>query len=201
MRIKRGSSGNPWLRTLVEDPAGNAHYQGVEKIINGICWTIGLNTLRKSWLPSFSSLPLGGRHRGEQGDSDPVMFAIVKTGGKQYRVALGDQIVVERLEGDVGAEISLDQVLAIGDGDSGAIGRPTLADASVRARIIQQPRGTKVIVFKKKKRKNYRRKHGHRQELTVLRIEEIRRATGIRHEVDEGAAGEDPPAAPTDSEV
>src|SRR6185437_3439972 len=101
------------------------------------------------------------------------MFAIVKTGGKQYRVAPGDQIVVERLEGNVGAEISLDQVLAISDGDSGMIGRPTLADASVRARIIQQPRGTKVIVFKKKRRKNYRRKHGHRQELTVLRIEGI----------------------------
>jgi len=129
------------------------------------------------------------------------MFAILKTGGKQYRVALGDQIVVERLEGDVGAEISLDQVLAIGDGDSGAIGRPTLVDASVRARIIQQPRGTKVIVFKKKRRKNYRRKHGHRQELTVLRIEEIRQGALARREVDESASGEEPPAAPTDSEV
>jgi len=117
------------------------------------------------------------------------MFAIVKTGGKQYRVAPGDQIVVERLEGNVGAEISLDQVLAISDGDSGAIGRPTLDNAAVRARIIQQPRGTKVIVFKKKRRKNYRRKHGHRQELTVLRIEEIRQGTAGRDEIDEGAAG------------
>lgn len=129
------------------------------------------------------------------------MFAIVKTGGKQYRVALGDQIVVERLEGAVGAEISLDQVLAIGDGDSGAIGRPTLADVSVRARVIQQPRGTKVIVFKKKRRKNYRRKHGHRQELTVLRIEEILQGTADRHEIDERTAGDESPAAPTDSEV
>jgi large subunit ribosomal protein L21 len=129
------------------------------------------------------------------------MFAIVKTGGKQYRVAPGDQIVVERLEGDVGAEVSLGHVLAIGDGDSGAIGRPTLADASVRARIIQQPRGTKVIVFKKKRRKNYRRKHGHRQELTVLRIEEIRVATVSAHEIGDGATGQEPPATPTDSEV
>ena|SRR5215469_4489975 len=129
------------------------------------------------------------------------MFAIVKTGGKQYRVAPGDQIVVERLEGAVGAEISLDQVLAIGDGDSGAIGRPTLADVSVRARVIQQPRGTKVIVFKKKRRKNYRRKHGHRQELTVLRIEEILQGTADRHEIDERAAGDESSAAPTDSEV
>jgi len=128
------------------------------------------------------------------------MFAIVKTGGKQYRVAPGDQIVVERLDGDVGTEVSLGHVLAVGDGDSGAIGRPTLADASVRARIVQQPRGTKVIVFKKKRRKNYRRKHGHRQELTVLRIEEIRLATSGDHEIRYGAAGEEPSAAATDSE-
>lgn len=129
------------------------------------------------------------------------MFAIVKTGGKQYRVALGDQIVVERLEGEVGAEISLDQVLAVSDGDSGAIGRPTLADASVRARIIQQPRGTKVIVFKKKRRKNYRRKHGHRQELTVLRIEEIRHGAAEVQETEQTTAEPQAPSAPTDSEV
>jgi large subunit ribosomal protein L21 len=129
------------------------------------------------------------------------MFAIVKTGGKQYRVAPGDQIVVERLDGNVGAEIFLDRVLAISDRDSGAIGRPTLANASVRTRIIQQPRGTKVIVFKKKRRKNYRRKHGHRQELTVLRIEEIRHEPAGRHEMDGSAPAEEPPAAPTDSEV
>jgi large subunit ribosomal protein L21 len=123
------------------------------------------------------------------------MFAIVRAGGKQYRVALGDQIVVERLEGKIGAEILLDQVLAIGDGDSGAIGRPTLADAVVRARIVQQPRGTKVIVFKKKRRKNYRRKHGHRQELTVLRIEEIRRAGSHDSESDPRAAEHETPVA------
>jgi large subunit ribosomal protein L21 len=103
------------------------------------------------------------------------MFAIVKTGGKQYRVAPGDQIVVERIAGDVGGEVSIVDVLAIADGDSNSIGRPTLADAWVRAKIVQQPRGTKIIVFKKKRRKNYRRKRGHRQELTVLRIEEIGR--------------------------
>jgi large subunit ribosomal protein L21 len=129
------------------------------------------------------------------------MFAIVKTGGKQYRVAPGDQIVVERLEGNVGAEISLDQVLAISNGDSGVIGRPTLADASVRARIVQQPRGTKVIVFKKKRRKNYRRKHGHRQELTVLRIEEIRQGAAGPNEIEGDATGQEPSATPTDAEV
>lgn len=101
------------------------------------------------------------------------MFAIVKTGGKQYRVAAGDQITVERIQGDVGAEIALTEVLALGGTESPAVGRPTVPNASVRARIVQQPRGTKVIVFKKKRRKNYRRKRGHRQDLTVLKIEEI----------------------------
>jgi large subunit ribosomal protein L21 len=128
------------------------------------------------------------------------MFAIVRTGGKQYRVAPGDQIVVERLDGGVGSEISLNQVLAIGNGDSAAIGRPTIADASVRARIVQQPRGTKIIVFKKKRRKNYRRKHGHRQELTVLRIEEIRPATPGDHKIEQSGPGQESPVMQTDSE-
>jgi large subunit ribosomal protein L21 len=101
------------------------------------------------------------------------MFAIVKTGGKQYRVGVGDQITVERIAGDVGNEVSLTEVLAVGGNDSPVVGSPTVQTASVRARIVQQPRGTKVIVFKKKRRKNYRRKRGHRQELTVLKIEEI----------------------------
>jgi large subunit ribosomal protein L21 len=101
------------------------------------------------------------------------MFAIVKTGGKQYRVGPGDQIVVERIAGDVGTEVAIKEVLLIGGDGANTIGRPTVANASVVARIVQQPRGGKIIVFKKKRRKNYRRKHGHRQELTVLRIEQI----------------------------
>jgi large subunit ribosomal protein L21 len=101
------------------------------------------------------------------------MFAIVKTGGKQYRVGVGDQITVERLVGEVGGAISLNEVLALGGGEAPQVGTPTIAGASVTAKIVQQPRGTKVIVFKKKRRKNYRRKRGHRQELTVLKIEEI----------------------------
>jgi large subunit ribosomal protein L21 len=88
---------------------------------------------------------------------------------------VGDQITVERIVGDVGAEIELVDVLAIGGDETPVIGTPVVPDAAVRARIVQQPRGTKVIVFKKKKRKNYRRKRGHRQELTVLKIEEIKR--------------------------
>jgi len=100
------------------------------------------------------------------------MFAIVKTGGKQYRVGVGDQVTIERIAGEVGAEVSLTEVLALG-GETPKVGTPIVSGASVRAKIVQQPRGTKVIVFKKKRRKNYRRKHGHRQELTVLKIEEI----------------------------
>lgn len=101
------------------------------------------------------------------------MFAIVKTGGKQYRVGPGDQIIVERIAGEVGAKIALNEVLAVSDGESNAIGAPLVVNASVRAKIVGQPRGAKVLVFKKKRRKNYRRKRGHRQELTVLRIEAI----------------------------
>jgi large subunit ribosomal protein L21 len=130
------------------------------------------------------------------------MFAIVKTGGKQYRVGPGDQIVVERIEGDVGAEVALDQVLAISDGEINALGTPTVANASVRAKIVQQPRGTKVLVFKKKRRKNYRRKRGHRQELTVLRIQEISR--GTESIVTEGGAAPGAPdseSAPAASDV
>jgi large subunit ribosomal protein L21 len=131
------------------------------------------------------------------------MFAIVKTGGKQYRVGPGDQIVVERIAGDVGAEVALDEVLAISDGELNALGTPTVANASVRAKIVQQPRGTKVLVFKKKRRKNYRRKRGHRQELTVLRIEEISRgATAVAPDSGEAPViASDGDATPTESNL
>ena len=97
------------------------------------------------------------------------MFAVVKTGGKQYRVASGDVIKVEKLEAEAGATIALDQVLMVGD----TIGTPLVAGATVSAEVIAQDRGPKVIIFKKKRRQNYRRKNGHRQDLTVLRITDI----------------------------
>jgi large subunit ribosomal protein L21 len=124
------------------------------------------------------------------------MFAIVKTGGKQYRVAPGDQIVVERIAGDVGSNVSLSEVLAIGGDAVPVIGTPLVADAAVSARIVQQPRGTKVIVFKKKRRKNYRRKRGHRQELTVLRIEAINTAAAAPEPVEPAPPVDMPPAEP-----
>ena len=89
------------------------------------------------------------------------------------RVAGCEQRPGECGEGAEGAEIALTDVLALGGIDTPQVGRPTVPNASVRARIVQQPRATKVIVFKKKRRKNYRRKRGHRQDLTVLKIEEI----------------------------
>jgi len=94
------------------------------------------------------------------------MFAIVRTGGKQYRVAAGDKIVVEKIEGDAGSSVTLDDVLLAGEGAD-------IKDAkglAVSAEIIAQTRGEKVIVFKKRRRHNYRRKNGHRQSLTLLRI-------------------------------
>jgi large subunit ribosomal protein L21 len=102
------------------------------------------------------------------------MYAVVKTGGKQYRVAPGAVIKVERLEAEVGATIALDQVLMIGDnGDASKVGAPLVDGASVAAEVLEQSRGPKIIVFKKKRRKNYRRKRGHRQLQTVLRIHDI----------------------------
>jgi large subunit ribosomal protein L21 len=103
------------------------------------------------------------------------MYAVIKTGGKQYRVGSGDVIKVERLAGEVGARIAFDQVLMVGGADDGAvqIGSPLVAGAQVMALVLEQARAPKVIVFKKKRRKNYRRKRGHRQLQTVLRIQEI----------------------------
>ncbi len=97
------------------------------------------------------------------------MYAVIKTGGKQYRVSEGDVLRVEKLRGDVGSSINLDEVLMIG-GDSVTVGKPTVSGAKVTAEIVAQDRAKKVIVFKKKKRKNYRRKNGHRQPFTELRI-------------------------------
>jgi large subunit ribosomal protein L21 len=98
------------------------------------------------------------------------MFAIVKTGGKQYRVADGDVIKVERLDAEIGATVALDEVLMLGAGADVKIGAPLVAGAKVTATVLDQNRGDKIIVFKKKRRQGYRRKRGHRQYHTVLRI-------------------------------
>ncbi len=101
------------------------------------------------------------------------MFAVIKTGGKQYKVSSGDVVKVERLEGEAGATLHLGDVLMLGGDNKMTVGAPFLQDAAVRATILEQGRGDKIIVFKKRRRQGYRRKAGHRQDLTVLRIEEV----------------------------
>ena len=114
------------------------------------------------------------------------MFAVIRTGGKQYKVAKDDVISVEKLTAEPGATVELGEVLMIGEGADVAAGTPLLDGASVSATVLEQRRADKVIVFRKKRRHNYRRKKGHRQQQTVLRITEIRSAAGSQRE--EGAA-------------
>ena len=108
------------------------------------------------------------------------MFAVIKTGGKQYKVAKDDVIAVESLSGAPGDQIELPDVLMIGeDGKAPTVGTPVIEKAAVFAEVVEQTRGDKIIVFKKKRRQGYRRKNGHRQHLTMLRITEIS-ATGAK---------------------
>ena len=101
------------------------------------------------------------------------MFAVIKTGGKQYRVAKDDVLTVERLDGDGGAELEFTEVLMIGGNGTPKIGTPTVPGAKVVAELVEQTRGPKLIAFKKRRRKNSRRKKGHRQDLTKVRITNI----------------------------
>jgi large subunit ribosomal protein L21 len=102
------------------------------------------------------------------------MFAVIRTGGKQYRVAPNDIIEIERIAAEPGDIVELGEVLLLGGGDGGPqAGKPLIAGALVAAEVVEQGRGEKIIVFKKKRRKNYRRTKGHRQLLTTLRITEI----------------------------
>jgi large subunit ribosomal protein L21 len=101
------------------------------------------------------------------------MYAIIRTGGKQYQVAAGDTLRVEKIPGDVGDTVELSEILMVVDGEDVKIGRPVLADATVRAKIAEQGKARKVVVFKKKRRKGYQVKRGHRQQYTALTIEDI----------------------------
>jgi len=100
------------------------------------------------------------------------MFAVIRTGGKQYRVAAEDVIKVDKVKGDPGEIVQFGEVLVVG-GDNVALGVPTVAGASVAAEVLEQGRGPKIIAFKKRRRKNSRRKRGHRQEFTLVRVTEI----------------------------
>ena len=101
------------------------------------------------------------------------MYAVIATGGKQYRVAKDDIIDIERIEGDAGKKVSFDEVLVVGEGDKIECGTPLLKSAKVDGEIVEQFRGKKLVVFKMKRRKGWRRKQGHRQELTKIKIGKI----------------------------
>ena len=124
-----------------------------------------------------------------------IMFAVIKTGAKQYKVAVGDVIKVEKLDGEAGGTISLDHVLMVGDDKGVKVGAPTVSGTVVTAEILEQARSAKVIVFKKKRRQGYRRKAGHRQEQTVLRITEIGKAAAKKAAPKKAAAKKDEPKA------
>jgi large subunit ribosomal protein L21 len=133
------------------------------------------------------------------------MYAVVATGGKQYRVEAGSELLVERLAADAGSSITFDRVLLIGDGDSVTVGTPTVDGASVSGTVIGDAKGPKLIIFKFKQKVKYRRHTGHRQHLTRVRVDDI--STGSRRarasvSTDEAEAPEKPkrtrrPAAKT----
>lgn len=104
------------------------------------------------------------------------MFAVIKTGGKQYKVQKDDKIKVEKLDAKAGDSVNLDEILFLSDGKKATIGEPLVKGAKVSAKVLEQTRGPKITVFKKKRRQNYRRKKGHRQDLTVLQITDIKAA-------------------------
>ena len=101
------------------------------------------------------------------------MFAVIKTGGKQYKVAEGDEIVIEKLAADAGDSVTFDSVLMLGDGKKVTIGEPVVSGASVVGTVAEQRKGAKVIIMKKRQRNTYRRKKGHRQLETVVTIDSI----------------------------
>jgi large subunit ribosomal protein L21 len=101
------------------------------------------------------------------------MYAVIKTGGKQYRVTPGEKLKVEQIPADIGSEIVLDQVLMVADGESTKVGAPLVAGATVKATVVAHGRGDKIKIFKMRRRKHYRKTQGHRQNFTEIRIETI----------------------------
>jgi large subunit ribosomal protein L21 len=101
------------------------------------------------------------------------MYAVIQTGGKKYKVAKDQTVTIEKVPAEAGATVEFDQVLAIGEGAGVKIGTPVVAGAKVVATVVEQTRGEKLIVFKKRRRKSSRRKNGHRQDLTVVKITDI----------------------------
>jgi large subunit ribosomal protein L21 len=101
------------------------------------------------------------------------MYAVIRTGGKQYKVAAGEKIKIEQIAADVGQEIVIDQVLAVGDGADLTVGTPLVAGASVKATVLSQGRHDKVRIFKMRRRKHYQKRQGHRQNFTEIQISAV----------------------------
>ncbi|MBA4093405.1 MAG: 50S ribosomal protein L21 [Candidatus Accumulibacter sp.] len=101
------------------------------------------------------------------------MYAVIKTGGKQYRVVAGEKLKIEQIPAEVGAEITLDQILMVGEGESVKIGAPLVTGASVKATVLSQGRHDKITIFKMRRRKHYQKHQGHRQNYTEIRIDGI----------------------------
>src|SRR5690242_2391583 len=122
----------------------------------------------------------GARTRGrdprrspKENKRSPLMYAVVKTGGKQYKVAPGEKLKIEQIPADVGAEVILDQVLMVGEGESVRLGQPVVSGATVKATVVAHGRGEKVKIIKMRRRKHYQKHQGHRQNYTELRIDSI----------------------------
>ena len=122
------------------------------------------------------------------------MYAVVTTGGKQYRVEPGSELEVERLSGDAGSSVTFDRVLLVGDGEAVTIGTPTVAGATVSGTVLGEALGPKLIIFKFKQKATYRRKNGHRQHLTRVRIDEIN-ASGKKAKADKADKADKPEKA------
>jgi len=104
------------------------------------------------------------------------MYAVIKTGGQQFRVAKGDTLSIQKLDAEAGKSITLDDVLMINDGKTAKVGTPLVKGAKVTAKVVEQTRDDKVVIFKKKRRQNYRRTKGHKQPLTIIEITDIKAA-------------------------
>jgi large subunit ribosomal protein L21 len=104
------------------------------------------------------------------------MYAVIKTGGQQFRVEKGDKLSIQKLEVEAGKTITLDEIMMINDGKTAKVGTPLVSGAKVTAKIVEQYRDEKVVIFKKKRRQNYRRTRGHRQHLTLIEITDIKAA-------------------------
>jgi large subunit ribosomal protein L21 len=130
------------------------------------------------------------------------MYAVIKTGGKQYKVSPGDKIKVEQIPADIGADIQIDQVLAVGNGDQFKFGAPVLGGAAVSATVLAQGRHPKVRIFKMRRRKHYRKQQGHRQNYTELLISQIASELGVfKAEAKASHANASEAAAPAGAET